>query len=445
MNFLSRVVWSEGMYLGPEQFQAQSRYFEESLHFASSALNYRPYGLIGCTLDAEALQNGTVALTYGKGLFADGLAFHMPESDPLPPAREIGNLFSPTRQTMIVRLAIPARKAAGLNCSLEASDVDSRYLAETRSFNDESTGIDERPVKVGRKRFRLLFDTEPDDNFVSLAIARIVRDGSGHCQYDPLFIPPCLQVTASERLLLILRKLVEILEEKSSTLRTGAEGKSNEYSARELASFWLLHSVNSAAAVIRHLWKSKRGHPEEAFLELSRLAGALCTFGLESNPRSLPVYDHEDLTQGFEALDRHIRAHLEIVLPTKCLEIRLRQTANHFYEGEVTDTRCLGRARWIFSIHSEAGDAEVIRRTPQLVKVCSSKFVGELVKRALPGLELTHLEQPPPAVRTKAETQYFGINRAGPFWDNIKSTGRVGIYVPGDLPQPELELLVVLD
>ena len=43
------------------------------------------------------------------------------------------------------------------------------------------------------------------------------------------------------------------------------------------------------------------------------------------------------------------------------------------------------------------------------------------------------------------EMQYFGINRSGPFWDSITKTRRVGIYVPGELPNPELELLVVLD
>ena len=29
MKHLSRLVWSEGMYLGPHHFQAQSRYFED--------------------------------------------------------------------------------------------------------------------------------------------------------------------------------------------------------------------------------------------------------------------------------------------------------------------------------------------------------------------------------------------------------------------------------
>ncbi len=203
--------------------------------------------------------------------------------------------------------------------------------------------------------------------------------------------------------------------------------------------------MNSALAPLRHLWISKRGHPEELYIEMSRLAGALCTFALDSHPNTLPLYDHLHLGETFEALDRHIRLHLETIVPTNCLSIPLTQVADYFYEGEISDTRCFGRSRWIFGIHANIGEAELINRTPQLVKICSSKFVGELVRRAMAGLALTHLPVPPPAVAAKVETQYFGISKDGPFWDHIVQTRRVGIYVPGDLPGAELELLVVLD
>ena len=57
MKNLSRVVWSEGMYLGPHHFQAQSRYFEDSVHSATTSLWFEPFGLSGYELDAEALRN----------------------------------------------------------------------------------------------------------------------------------------------------------------------------------------------------------------------------------------------------------------------------------------------------------------------------------------------------------------------------------------------------
>ena len=65
-----------------------------------------------------------------------------------------------------------------------------------------------------------------------------------------------------------------------------------------------------------------------------------------------------------------------------------------------------------------------MNRGPQLIKVCSPRFVRELVKRALPGLALTHLPNPPAAISTRRETQYFGISRGGPCWDHMVSTRR---------------------
>jgi len=447
MRSLSQVVWSEGMYLGPHEFQAQARYFEDAIHFAATALWFQSYGLIGCTMDSDALRNGTVSLVHASGIFPDGTPFHMPQSDAVPAVRPIADLFPPTRDTLSVFLGIRERKPGGRNCAIGPDAGDSRYFAERRNFNDETSGGDSRPVHVRCKNVRLLLESELNDTVVSLALARIRRDGAGHFIYDPLFVPPCLQITASERLMLMLRRLIEILEAKSATLSRGASGSGGlvEYASRDLANFWLMHAVNSGLAALRHLWIAKRGHPEQLFLEMSRLGGALCTFALDSHPRTLPVYDHRNLGDCFEKLDEHIRTHLETIVPTNCVEIPLTKVADYFYEGETSDTRVLGRARWVLGVHAAMGEAEVIERVPQLVKVCSAKFVGELVRRAIAGLALTHMPAPPTAIPARVETQYFSISRDGPFWDHIVQTRRVGIYVPGEVTNAELELLVILE
>ena len=443
MKLLSRVVWSEGMYLGPHHFQVQSRYFEDSIQFATASLWYKPYGLIGADLDAEALANGTVSVVHARGVFPDGLPFNMPECDELPPARNISDVFPPTRDTLTVMLAIPPRRPEGVNCLLtDPNGTDARYVAEPRVFHDENTGTDERTVRLGRKNTRLLVDTEVTGDMASLPLARIMRDGSGHFIFDQSFVPPCIQISASERLMLLLRRLIEILEEKAVSLGTKRGG---EFSSRDIASFWLLHAVNSGLAPLRHIWIAKRGHPEELFVEMSRLGGALCTFALDSHPRTMPLYDHDRLSECFEALDRHIRAHLETIVPTNCVSIPLKLVRPYFWEGEVTDQRVLGRSRWVFAIHSNIGEAELITRTPQLVKVCSSLFVPELVKRALPGLPMVHLPVPPAAIPVRVETQYFGLTKAGPCWEHAVQSRKIGVYVPGEIPNPEIELLVVLD
>ena len=451
MKLLSRVVWSEGMYLGPHHFQVQSRYFEDSIQFAVSSLWFAAYGVAGLELDSEALRNGTVSLVHARGIFSDGLPFNMPESDALPEPRAIGDLFPPTRDSITVLLAIPPRKPNGLNCLIETnatSRADARYLAESQVLHDENTGADERPVRFGRKNLRLLVDTEPAGDMIALPLARVMRDGAGHFVYDPQFVPPVLGIGASQRLMEILRRLIEILSEKSASISRGpaaSGGNAVEFSTREIANFWLLHAVNSALAPLRHLFLAKRGHPEELYRELARLGGALCTFALDSHPSSLPAYDHMNLSECFDELDRHIRAHLETIVPTNCLSIPLASAGNYYYEGQVSDQRCLGRARWVLAVRADMGEAELMIHAPNLIKVCTPPFVRELVRRALPGMSLTHLPVPPAAISARVETQYFGISRTGPCWDHIVQTRTLGLYVPGEFPNPEVEILVVLD
>ncbi len=438
------------MYLGPHHFQAQSRYFEDSIHFAADSLWFCPFGLLGYELNGEALRNGTLLLTHARGIFEDGLAFDMPGSDPLPAPRQIEQAFSPIADNLLAYLAVPTRKTLGGNTVLEPNGlIDStRFIAEEQSVFDEVTGGDDKPVRFGRKNIRFLFDGEKRDGWQVLPIARICRGGAGHFVFDERYVPPVVRIGASEALLAMLRRLIDILVQKNQAF-TGATGGYDRQltgmSAQQVASFWFLHSVNNALAALRHLYSSKQGHPDELFTEMLRLGGALCTFGLGSSPADLPLYDHLNLESCFTALDGHIREHLELVVPTNCITVKLEAAERYFWEADLKDTRLFGPSKWFFSIASEIPESELITGTPALVKVCSARFVPELVRRALPGMQLTHISNPPSAISPQIANQYFSVTRGGPCWDHLRDTRRVGIYVPGDIPNPRLELLVLLD
>jgi type VI secretion system protein ImpJ len=105
----------------------------------------------------------------------------------------------------------------------------------------------------------------------------------------------------------------------------------------------------------------------------------------------------------------------------------------------------LRRARWILAVRAQLGEASLIELTPRLAKVCSARFVGELVRRALPGLALGHLPVPPAAVSPRVDFHYFGVSRDGPCWEDIAKVKRVGVYIPGELPEPEVELFALLE
>ena len=153
MKQLSSVVWSEGMYLGPHHFQVQSRYFEDSIQFAASALRFEAYGFVGYGWDAEALRNGTLSLLHARGILPDGLAFEMPDCDPLPAARNITELFPPLADRLTIYLGVPAYRPNAVNCTPPEAhaDVRARYSSDRQIVPDENTGRDEKPVHFGRK------------------------------------------------------------------------------------------------------------------------------------------------------------------------------------------------------------------------------------------------------------------------------------------------------
>ncbi len=440
------MVWQEGMHLAQHHFQMQSRYFEDAITFVLSHLFHRPYGLAGLELDTEALWNGTVSLIHARGVMPDGLAFHFPDGDPPPPPRDIGDLFSPTQDRQRLLLVLPPYRSGQANCVVNGTAAERRfrYIADTKSFADEISGSGDHPVDVGRKNFHLILESEQPGDVVALPLARIRRDGTGHFVYDAQYIPPLLQIAAGQSLMQMLQRLIEILESKSDSVRGERAAKGGD-SGQDLTSFWLLHTIHSSLAPLRHHLQVKRSRPEQLYVELARLAGALCTFSLDAHPRTLPAYDHDQLEDCFGALERHVRAHLEAVIPTNTVTIPLERTRPYLFTGTVSDKRCFGPSQWILGIRSGGTQAEVITQAPKLVKLCSAQFIERVVKQARPALELEHLPTPPTVVAARVGTQYFRLAQTGPCWKAIQQQGEIGMYVPAALADAEFQLVVALE
>jgi type VI secretion system protein ImpJ len=464
MRTLSRVVWSEGMHLAQHHFQAQNAYFEAVAGEALASLFHGPYGLIACEMDVEALLNGTAAVVAARGIMPDGMPFAFPEEPPPAPLR-IADLFSPTQSSHLLLLGLPEAAPGRANTAMNGDDDAAarlRFSVEQRAMPDETTGADERPVPMARKNFRLLLDTEPTGGLVTLPIARVQRGGDGQFVYDAAFVGPTLRLAGSARLRELTARLIEMLESRADTVRAerSAGGAGAEYAPREIAGFWFLHALNTAIPPLRHALRTGAAHPEQLYLQLARLAGALCTFSLRSSPRDLPAYDHDAPEPCFAALEQHIRQHLDVILPSDAISLVLQPAdvgddgALHvpaagqtsFFAATVPDARCFEpSAQWFLGLRSTAPGADVTGRAASLVKLCSSRYIGKLVERAYPGLGLEHVPVPPAAISPRAGMHYFLVTRTDPCWKWIVEGGEVGLYLPGAIRDPEMELKVVLE
>jgi type VI secretion system protein ImpJ len=448
MRRLQPVIWAKGTFLSPQHLQAQDIFHEDLLQFRVDAHNFFPWGFRELALDREALGAGNLKIDRASGIFPDGLIFDIPASDPPPPAKPLASYFDPAHETVDVHLAIPAWRFGSINVATGASgDADTRYLAEVALMRDENASQIERPVQIARKNFRLLVDREAREGTPAIKIARVRRADNGILQLDPSFVPPLLDITASEYLMSILRRLIEILTAKSATL-SGMRRQKNqalaEFTASDIASFWLLYTVNTALAPLRHIFEVRRGHPELLFSELNALAGSLTTFSTKIFPRDLPLYDHRDLGACFRDLDDKLRYLLETVIPSNFVALALKQVQPSIYATTIDDDKYLQNTKLYLAINAEMPEADLIRKTPKLVAVCSTDHVENLVRHALPGLALRHLPVPPSAIPVKLNYQYFSLNQSGAPWEAIVRSRTVAAWVPADFPNAQLELIIVL-
>lgn len=447
MRQLQPVIWSKGTFLTPQHLQTHDRFVESCLQFRLEGLNFRPWGFLELQINQEALTEGNFALSHASGLFADGLPFEIPESDAAPAPKPLAPFFETDQNALDVFLAIPEFRDHSLNVSIAQKNIDVRYLSEIVNLRDENSGLAEKPVQIARKNLRFLVSGESREGCNALQIARIQRTSAGTFQLDAQFIPPLLNIAANDYLMGIVRRLVEILAAKSSILAGGRRQRSAglaDFSAADIASFWLLYTVNSHFPALRHIHDVRHGHPDVLFRLLTSLAGALSTFSLKIQPRDLPRYDHENLGGCFTDLDEKLRELLETVVPSNFVALPLKLVKPSIYSTNIDDDRYLTGTKFYLAVSSPINEADLIRKAPQLIKVCSAAQIEQLVRQALPGMQLTHAVKPPASLPVKLNYQYFSLNQSGIAWETVIKGRSLAAFVPGDIPEPQLELLILL-
>lgn len=446
MKQMQPVIWTKGTFLTPQHLQVQDRFIEDTLGFRLQTLKFCPWGFKDLTINREMLAEGQFVISRASGIFPDGLLFDIPDADAPPPSKALAELFDPEVKALDIYLTIPDYRQRGVNVSGTA-DASSRYVAEAITVRDENTGLGEKPLQVARKNLRILGENENREGCSALRIANVERTEAGTFRLNPRFIPPLIGIGASDYLVGLLRGLIEILSAKSTQL-SGTRRQKNQsladFTASDIADFWLLYTVNSHFPLFSHLYEAKTCHPEELYSAMTALAGSLTTFSPKLRPRDMPVYEHDSLGKIFVELDEKLRSLLETVVPTNLVSLPLKLVRNSVYATAIDHEKYLVNTRLYLAFNAETSEAQIIQRVPQLVKACSATHIEHLIKQALPGIQLTHLPNPPSEVPVKLKYQYFSLNQAGAAWEAVLRGRNFAAFVPSDFPNPNLELLILL-
>lgn len=444
MSRMSKVLWGEGLFLRPQHFQRQDAYHEARLQTMAGALHPYAWGVRGIAFDPESLGAGILRAQRLSLVFPDGEPYDAPTADPLPEPLRLDQLPAGVQSTTI-HLAWPLLRDQGGNCG-PGDGRAARYLQSTLATTDLYTDAAEAELAVLRKSVRLLTDDEPRDACASLPVLRVRRTATGGFECDEGFLPPALMVQALPALQDRLRRLLDALQAKTAALyghhRSPAESVV-EFRSGDVASFWLLHTVNAGSAALGHLHQHPGLHPERLYQELLRLAGALLTFSRGYTLADLPPYRHEDPAAAFEPLLAIIRELLDTVISARYTRIPLEETKPSFHLGRLDAHGVGANAALYLAVAADMPVNELVQTVPVRFKAGAPDDVEKCVLSALPGLKLVHAAQVPGAIPVRPGSQYFAIEPRGPLHERLLKAGSLTIYVPSGIRELQLELIAL--
>jgi type VI secretion system protein ImpJ len=447
-----KIVWSQGLALGPHHFQQWDRYQEGNLNLRVKSVIPLCWGLLDLEINQEGLENGNFMLLSCHGVLPGGQYIDIPETDEAPASRAIEEHFGPSLESLDVYLAIPTYRPGSGNCQLEDSDraIETRYIRDFAQVVDENTGDNEWEIPVAKKRLKILFSGESLDAHDHIKIAELERTPTGAIVLQDSFIPTCLSISASPWLIRIARRLIENLSAKSDELREQFREKGGgayEFVSADVSNLWIFQIINSFIPELNHFYSTQRGHPEELFLLLARFAGALTVFSANIRPVNLPVYDHKDLSRCFGELDTSIQELLQTLGPSaaKYALIPLREARESIFEGTIADYLLSPSYKFYMSVKSPETQTDLINEFPRRVKIASSKDVDFLIGKALRGISLSYSPTPPTAIPRKTGCYYFSLDPRSDFWNDVRQSKVLAVYIPDSFRGVELELMAVED
>lgn len=447
MSLPAKVLWSEGLCVGPQQLQQLDLYHEMRLQRIAAAINCNLWGIQRMEWNRDALSNSLLQADRMSLIFQDGEIYEAPAADPLPAAIDL-SVLPINEQSFTFHAALPTLQAHGGNVShAEWAKSGARYIhvaAETQDLFSNSAAIE---VSFLRKAIHLLSNLEPRDSYLCFPIVRIRRTASGGFEIDDSFMPPSVSVSALPGLILALNNLLSRLNLKIESLysrQTQLDNHSFKVDGGDIASFWMLSTISSSAASLTHCARQQQ-HPEKLFEHLLALTGGLMALSKEYGIGDLPAYHHDDFAPSFRKLESIIRTLLDTVISSRYFTIPLEadsQKTTHC-RGILDTTRINPSTALCLAISADMPALELIAAVPLRFKVSASGDIERIVQLALPGVALIHMPQVPAALPVRPNAHYFSIESKHPLFENMLKEESIAIYVPTGMKGLKLELFAL--
>lgn len=447
MSLPLKVLWTEGLTLGPLHLQQQDRYHEARAQRMAAMLQPHLWGIRDVRWNDESLRNGVLQAEVLSLVFPDGECYDAPGADALPPALDLDQLAQDEQACTICAL-LPALHAHGGNVQANGPAAAVRYARHERETLDLYADAPSEQIAYLRKAVRLAPQADRDsDGAVALPVIRIRRLATGGFEADPAFIPPAVTVSATG-LQRMLEGLVDKLQAKVDALHERHRQPAKDvvsFHSGDITSYLMLNAISTCGAALVHCARHGLHHPETLFERMTTLAGGLMSFSTRYALADLPAYRHADAGPGFARLAAMIRDLADTVLSSRYFTIPLPPDPDRpgRYRTRIDPAQVDRATALCLAVSADMPALELVAAVPLRFKCGAPDDVERMVGMALPGIPLTHMAQVPHDVPIRPNTYYFTFDHRNTLYDTMLKAQALALYAPDGMKALKVDLFAL--
>jgi len=442
MSLDSKVVWSEGMFLNPQHFQQQERYFERYINGKSEALSAYAWGLREFEVDQQLLKLGKLSVINASGVFPDGTPFSVPDLNEPPPVIDVPENV----HDKIVYLAVPVRRPGAVDVLKDESEQGlARYfLSEMQVRDVTEEGSENLNLSVAKLRLKLVVEGDDLSGYTCIGAIKIAETREDKdILLDDQYIPTCLDINVAPKLSGFLTELVGLLHHRAESI-AGRLADTARGGTAEIADYMLLQLINRIEPLAYHLSTIQGLHPIAMYAETLQMVGELSTFvSKEKRPPSFTPYLHDDLTVTFAPVMSGLRECLSMVYEQSAVSMPLIEKRYGIRVSEISDRSMLTSGMFVIAARADVAEDVLRTRLPAQIKIGPVERIRQLVNAAMPGIQLKPLPVAPRQIPFRSGYSYFELERNSSFWKELQTSGGFALHVGGDFPGLELEFWAI--
>lgn len=451
MSTESKILWKEGLFLCPQTFQQHERYVSQQLEQRTHYIEPYFWGIAELEIHQHQLESGILSIASCRGIFPDGTPFDIDET-------QLDLQIADSASGQFIYLALGAQSNSIRQVTSEADKSEyrtRRYIDSHQTYNDVET-LDSpdksETVEQGKLNFQLFVESEPQNNFTQIAIAKIKEKSSDNraIKLDADYIPPVLFSHKNANIFRYIQRVQQQLDLRSEALASRLSNPSSG-GISDISDFSMLQIMNRNRPLFDYFLKEERLHPHKLYLFALQLVGELATLAHEARrPDTYTPYLHDDLQLTFFQLMEDIHKYLQYSAIPKALSIPLTRRDNVpvYQSAQLMESVFTDHVRFIMMASADIPPGELQNKLPKIVKIASTiDHLSELVRTVVSGVELEALQTVPREIPYYNSSVYFELryesSGSRTHWQKIVSSRNISLHVDGIIEGLKLEIWAI--